>query len=387
MRVAVIGGKLQGVEAAYLAKQAGWDVLVVDKDADAPASGMCDEFCRADILSNADKIADVIRNADLIIPAIEDEAVLEKLRDLAHTCQVPLAFDPEAYALSSSKQKSDALFHGHGIPAPAYWPDCTLPVIAKPSSASGSQGVRKFYDEKDLSEFLGQLNGTRQDWVIQEYLEGPSYSIEVIGAQGQVVSVQITDLGMDRGYDCKRVSAPTELSEDLEQEFRELAEELARLIHLNGIMDVEVINHHGRLKVLEIDARLPSQTPTAVYKSSGVNMLEYLYQVFTQGRVPPKADISQVQAVVYEHVRVGDEGIETRGEHIMAGAGPLKHVYDFFGANEAITNFRPDCTSFVATLILTAPTAAEAWAKRCDVIENIRKHYHLSLYLDSNPDN
>ena len=31
MKAVVIGGKLQGVEAAYLAKKAGWEVVLIDK--------------------------------------------------------------------------------------------------------------------------------------------------------------------------------------------------------------------------------------------------------------------------------------------------------------------------------------------------------------------
>ncbi|GAB6174093.1 3-methylornithine--L-lysine ligase PylC [Paradesulfitobacterium aromaticivorans] len=387
MKVAVIGGKLQGVEATYLAHQAGWEVVLIDKNAYAPATGMCDEFYQVEISADPERVAEIVSKTDLIIPAIEDQAVLEMLAQIARSGQVPLAFDHSAYTFSSSKQRSDELLHGHGIPAPAYWPDCTLPVIAKPSFASGSHGVRKFYNARDLTEFLGKLNGDRGNWVIQEYLEGLSYSIEVIGANGQVVALQTTDLGMDRSYDCKRVSAPTELSDSIESEFREIAVEIARLINLNGIMDVEVINHHGTLKVLEIDARLPSQTPTAVYKSSGVNMIENLFQVFAQGTAPQISEIVPSQAVVYEHLRVGDESIETLGEHIMANAGPLTYFRDFFGADEAISNFRTDHTAFVATLIITAPTNGEAWAKRCDVIENIRSHYNLSFYLDSSPDN
>jgi pyrrolysine biosynthesis protein PylC len=45
MRVVVAGGKLQGIEAAYLAHQAGWSVLLIDREASPPARGLCDQFC------------------------------------------------------------------------------------------------------------------------------------------------------------------------------------------------------------------------------------------------------------------------------------------------------------------------------------------------------
>ena len=38
VRVGVVGGKLQGVEATYLARKAGWEVVVIDQDPNPPAS-------------------------------------------------------------------------------------------------------------------------------------------------------------------------------------------------------------------------------------------------------------------------------------------------------------------------------------------------------------
>ena len=43
---------------------------------------------------------------------------------------------------------------------------------------------------------------------------------------------------------------------------------IAEGLGLNGLMDVEVMVRDGQPKVLEIDARLPSQTPTAVASAS-----------------------------------------------------------------------------------------------------------------------
>ena len=74
------------------------------------------------------------------------------------------------------------------------------------------------------------------------------------------------------------------------QQFQDLGLRIAAKLTMTGIMDVEVINDQGILKVLEIDARLPSQTPTAVYKSTGTNMLELLYDLFAKGHVETVPD-------------------------------------------------------------------------------------------------
>jgi len=49
MLVAVVGGNLQGVEATYLARKAGWEVILIDKNSNAPASGMCNYFVKGDV--------------------------------------------------------------------------------------------------------------------------------------------------------------------------------------------------------------------------------------------------------------------------------------------------------------------------------------------------
>jgi pyrrolysine biosynthesis protein PylC len=163
MRVVVAGGKLQGVEAAYLARQAGWSVLLIDKNGSPPARGLCDQFCRLDILLDSDKLAGVLRGADFVISAIEDEAVLECLEEVAQRAGVPIACDLFSYAITSSKKRSDRLFAEKGMPAPRYWPDCQFPVIAKPSGMSGSKGIKKISDERELALFFEEVGSKRNN--------------------------------------------------------------------------------------------------------------------------------------------------------------------------------------------------------------------------------
>jgi len=76
MRILVVGGKLQGVEAAYLAKKAGMDVYLVDRNAQPPALGLCNYFWQLDVLKERDLILELCRDVDLILPAVEDLYVL-----------------------------------------------------------------------------------------------------------------------------------------------------------------------------------------------------------------------------------------------------------------------------------------------------------------------
>ncbi|KUO51749.1 MAG: hypothetical protein APF76_15325 [Desulfitibacter sp. BRH_c19] len=387
MKVVIVGGKLQGVEATYLAKKAGWEVILVDKKENAAATGMCDVFHRINIMNDqSETFAEIIRGKDLIIPALEDADAVKVIEKIAVKEDIPVAFDIKSNIISSSKLKSDKLFAKNNIPSPKYWPNCSVPVIAKPSGLSGSHGVRRFTDLRTLEEFINNnIQSKDEKWVIQEYLDGPSYSLEVMGYKGKYVTFQTTEIQVDSTYDCKRVLAPVNIGDNLEKQLHEITEKIASVLNLTGIMDVEVINQNGKLKVLEIDARLPSQTPITVYKSTGINMLTQLADIYVFGKLPVIKKSLNISHVIFEHISVSSQRIEILGEHIMANAGPLNLKEDFFGADEAVTNYRPGKEFWVATLIMTAEGYHEVWNKRAKVLKNIMDHLKISEHSDSCP--
>jgi 3-methylornithine--L-lysine ligase len=383
MRVAVVGGKLQGVEACYLARKAGWHTRLVDRRADVIARRLCDEFVVSDLTRQQD-LDRAFGGVDLVLPALEDQGALVALSRFCASAGLPLAFDPRAYRISSSKIASDRLFADRGIPAPKPWPEAGFPLIAKPSRSSGSRGVRMIRSMDQLRTVF-PAGEASAGWVLQEYLCGPSYSLEVIAVGGCVRCFQVTDLFMDAAYDCKRVTAPTELPAGFVTELEGIGRAIAAAIDLRGLMDVEVILNGGRLKVLEIDARLPSQTPTAVFWSSGVNLVQALGEAACGAGLPPPTVSAAGSAVVYEHIQVSRGLLQTGGEHLMAGSGALRLHTDFHGADEALTDYEPGREDWRATLISAGGSRSEAWQKRGEVMAAIRRAFGLGRFLDSEP--
>ncbi len=381
MIVGVIGGNLQGVEAAYLAKKAGWEVVVVDRKPQVPAAGLCDRFVQLDVLSEK-QLGNAMDGVDLIVPALENVAALACLNRWARDNKIPFAFDADAYDTSVSKQRSNRLFTRLGMSIPRSNATGGFPVVAKPSTSSGSQGVTIFHDKKALQKHLKKSN---EEWVVQEFIAGPAYSLEVMGWSGHYMPLQVTDLEMDSRYDCKRVMAPTHLMPSHVCDFKETAMTLANELKLNGLMDVEVILHQDTLKVLEIDARLPSQTPIAVYWSTGMNIVQMLGDLFVNGTLKKQPANDPKRGVVYEHIRASANLLETGGEHIMSGQDPLHIVNGFFGANEAVTNYTPGRKEWVATLIIYGKTRQIAWKKRNEVIARIQKRFNIEQYRDPVP--
>ena len=384
MRIGVVGGRLQGLEVVYLAKKAGYQALVIDKSRDVPAAGICDRFvCFA--FTRDCFVPDGCLELDLIIPAIEDRDVLLLVEKWARWQQIPLAFDRDAYLITCSKLRSNALFDQLHLSTPSPWPGCGFPVVVKPDQASGSQGVRLYCDAAALhADFPeGRIPDTL---VAQQYLEGPQFSIEVVGIPQQHMPLCVTDLHMDPGHDCKQVSAPTRLSPEQVTQLEAMALALAEAIDLKGIMDLEVVLHQKDLKLLEIDARFPSQTPMAVYWATGINMVQLLAEQFVFGHDArneemepgtcwsPYSGQPRDRWVVVEHIQAGPDRIRFLGEHIMGRAGPLRLEPGFFGCQEALTNFAPGRSCWAATLIFCADSQKKLAAARKACYKQICEH-------------
>ncbi len=380
MLAAIVGGRLQGVELACLARHAGWRTLLVDRKNHVPARRLCDRFLEADV-TQASALDQALKAVDIVIPALEDQAALDGLVGWGRDRKVPVAFDPTAYAVSSSKIDSDRLFASLGIPAPEPWPQCGFPVVAKPSRASGSDGVVILKSERDSRDLFP--HGFPDDgWVFQQYLHGPSFSLELVGRPGNYVPLQVTQLFMDADCDCKAVASPSQLGAGQIRDIETLSVEIAQAVRLTGLMDVEVILHEGRFKVLEIDARFPSQTPLCVHASTGCNMFDMLAELFLSGKLSPLGAPVSVRGAILEHIRVTTRAIFVEGEHIMADAGPLERVPGFFGADEAITSYREGSPMWVATLIVTAASRELALEKRNRVILAIQRRFNLETVVD-----
>jgi pyrrolysine biosynthesis protein PylC len=154
--------------------------------------------------------------------------------------------------------------------------------------------------------------------------------------------------------------------------FDAAAVRLAAGLGLNGLMDIEVMVRGADPKVLEIDARLPSQTPTAVYWSSGLNIVELLHETVRCG-APTRVDRAPRRACVYEHVHAHDGLLEVAGEHVMGSAAPLRLVEGFFGVDEALTDYRPGARDWATTLIATGADVREARVRADEAVGELAR--------------
>ena len=320
-KVCIIGGKLQGVEALYLAGKAGMETTLIDRAENPLGKKFCGRFLCQDVIQYDTNLINIMEESDFVLPAMENREALTVLKSLAEQYDIRLVYDADAYGISSSKQISDRMMREKGLPCPRYYPEGDFPYIVKPSAMSGSEGVTKIRNEKEMECFLASRD--RNEWVAEEFLEGPSYSLEVIGTPGNYRTYHVTELFMDPVYDCKRVLSCPDFPADLKKQLEEETIALAEMVRLHGIMDVEVIESNGVLKILEIDARIPSQTPITVYHATGWNMMAEMARVFGKGSVEEQALNDHEKYVSLEQIRVEGTSVSVLGEHEMADADML----------------------------------------------------------------
>ncbi len=384
MRLCVVGGALQGMEAVFLAHEAGYETVVIDRKAEAPALSICDEPHVLDPLKDVSAALEIFSSCDAVLPACEELDLLELLDDVLSDSHIPFLFDLDAYDISCSKRDSNDIMESVGVPLPGRWPECGFPVIVKPSSQSGSIGVSVAFSQEDVDKGLEIVKKLNDKPVIQEFVHGKSVSIEVIGSGDSARSYVTTEVVLDSNYDCKMVRCfPDILDESDDAQFREIGENVAVAIGLRALMDVEAILTPKGLRVLEIDARIPSQTPAAIYIATGVNLLE---ELVTTALGAPAGRTSSGGSGIYWHLHFKNGVLRTTGEKEFGKVRAPKMGSGLFGSDRFISDYAPGAGEWHGTFMVSGTTPEEAEARRLSVLEKVEKECGVTEYVDGTPE-
>lgn len=155
-----------------------------------------------------------------------------------------------------------------------------LPVVVKPALGSGSCGVKKCESVAEVKTHVAslvddnELNTERGEILIEQYVEGSEYSVELFDAK--VIGITRKYIGtppyfVEIGHDF-----PANLEEELEQSICSLTEKAARVFNLNwGPIHIELIVQKESIYLVEINPRLAGgMIPVLIQNSLGINLLE-----------------------------------------------------------------------------------------------------------------
>ena len=287
-RLLVIGASVLQAPAIRRAKEMGLYVAAADFNPHAVGIPLADEYYN---VSTIDEEGVYRAAKDFGADGVMTLATDMPMRALAHACgrlgMVGLDYDSAVRA--TDKGEMIRAFERAGVAHPWYQvipagekpaPGYAFPLVVKPTDNSGSRGVMLVRGEAELAEALryASENGRRGDVIMEEYLEGPEVSVEVMVVDGTPHVLAITDkltTGAPHFVEMGH-SQPSRLPMAAQEAISDLACRAALAVGIvNGPAHAEIILTAKGPKMVEIGARMGGDCITTHLTplSTGIDMV------------------------------------------------------------------------------------------------------------------
>lgn len=288
----IVGASVLQLPAILKAKEMGLHVAVVDFDPKAIGIQYADKYYNASTMDeDAVLAAAEDYRPDGIMTLATDMPMrgVAKVSDRLHLHSI----NYETAVKATDKYEMIKAFKAYGVPSPWYYDVNSLdelkalegkivfPCIIKPTDNAGSHGVAKVHNfEELLSNYEYSHSCSRHGKVIvEEYLDGPEVSVEVMVVKGKVNILQITDkitTGAPHFVEMGHTQ-PSRLPEDTQRQIREVAEAACKSLGLDkGPAHVEMkVTSRGPV-MIELGARMGGDNITThlVPLSTGIDMVK-----------------------------------------------------------------------------------------------------------------
>jgi carbamoyl-phosphate synthase large subunit len=268
----------------------GGRVIVTDVSPLSPAIYMADRAYRVPMASDPSYLDEILtisqaEHVRLVVPTIDDELpAFGHARDRFAAAGFRVAVSPEATtSLCNDKHATCDVLRTQGIAAAVSYLPSTLPaapafpLFIKPRFGRGSVGAFPVRNARELEFFLGYVG---VEPVIQEYLDGPEYTIDMLcDFEGRPISivprerVHIRAGVIDRGRTRK------------DPALIRLARAVAAAITFHGPVNIQCRVVDGRPTVFEINPRFSGGIPLTI--EAGADFPRMLVQLARGVHVPP----------------------------------------------------------------------------------------------------
>lgn len=205
-KLMIVGASVLQLPAILKAKEMGLHVAVVDFNPQAIGIPYADKYYNASTMDeDAVLTAAEDYQPDGIMTLATDMPMrgVAKVSDKLHLHSINYATAVKA----TDKYDMIKAFKEHNVPSPWFFVvdtleelkeheiDVTFPCIIKPTDNAGSHGVAKVYSFQDLLDNYEYAHSCSRHGkvIVEEYLDGPEVSVEVMVVNGIVNILQITD--------------------------------------------------------------------------------------------------------------------------------------------------------------------------------------------------
>ena len=290
-KILVIGASILQLPAILKAKEMGYCTAVADYNPNAVGVPYADEYYNVSTIDEegVTKLALKIRPSGIV--TIATDMPMRSIAKACSACALP-SISYDTAIRSTDKGEMIRAFEAHGVEHPWYHvvcyadelvdvlPTLTYPCVMKPTDNAGSRGVvlcRSVEDVvREYSYSRRESRGGRV--IIEEYLRGTEFSVEVMVVGGEPHILQITDkmtTGAPHFVEMGHTQ-PTSCPVDAEDAIRDLACRAVRAVGINmGPAHVEMILTENGPKMVELGARMGGDCITThlVPLSTGIDMI------------------------------------------------------------------------------------------------------------------
>lgn len=310
-KLMILGASVWQLPAIHKAKDMGLDVIVVDMN--PSAVGFKVPGVKIEVIStiDIDKVVECAKKhrIDGIITVASDmpvrsiAAVSEELGVIGITKDTAYKATNKAAMRRCLKEK--------GVPIPEFYSVDTFDdyyaaiknfsgkFIVKPADNAGSRGVTLIEDKSDAKRIEQSFSYSKEasrcgTVMVEEYMEGPELSVEILSYQGVCHVIQITDkltTGSPHFVEMGH-NEPSILPQLTKNTIEKVAKNAVEAVGIkNGPSHTEVIVTKSGPKIVELGARLGGDfiTTNLVPLSTGVDMVECLIHI----ALGEKPDMSQ----------------------------------------------------------------------------------------------
>lgn len=272
----VLAAGLLQIPVIKKAKEMGYYVIAVDDDVKAPGMAIADKAVVPGGLVNEEKMLVLAKEEQIsgVIHPCSEVAmnVMGRINDELHLHGI----SHETAINATNKHLMRKAFEAYGAPSPKSF--CTETVeegfkqyqliqgkaILKPSRNSGSRGVSEIEPGISFEEFAhlferSKVESRDASVMIEQFVEGPEFSVEIIVWNGNVNVLQVTDKKttespyfVELGH-----NQPSLFSDDVVSAVSAAAVKGVEALQLNDCAaHAEVKYQNGKPYIMEIGARL-----------------------------------------------------------------------------------------------------------------------------------
>lgn len=291
-RILIVGASVLQLPAILKAKEMGFYVGVADYNPLAMGIQYADEYFNVSTI-DVEGITEAARifHPDGIMTLATDMP-MRAIAAASKVCGLP-GISYETAIKATDKAEMIKAFEEKNVEHPWYYVavnkeefetikrEVSFPCIMKPTDNAGSRGVSLAHNLKELEDAYEYACGESRcgSVIVEEYLQGPEFSIEIMVVNGEIHVLQITDkltTGAPHFVEMGH-SQPTVQPEEQQKNLKDLAERAVKAVGIQeGPAHVEMILTKTGPKMVELGARMGGDCITThlVPLSTGVDMIE-----------------------------------------------------------------------------------------------------------------